>query len=99
MLVRRWWICCSSPTSSMGGDRSWSKTARGRPPVDVPQRYVPRYVQQAYSLTHKVLLAMMLSRIFEWWRIVIYFGVRLDGVRSLRWLQEILGIVLYFSIS
>jgi hypothetical protein len=41
MLVRRWWIYCSSPTLSIGGERSWSKTARGRLPIDVPQRYVP----------------------------------------------------------
>jgi hypothetical protein len=99
MLVWRWWICCSSLSSSMGGDRSWSKTGRGRPPVDVPDRYVPRYVQQACSLTHKVWLAMVLSRILERWRIVISSGVRLDGVRSLWWLQETLGIILYFSIS
>jgi hypothetical protein len=32
MLVRRWWISRSSPTSSMVGDRSWSKTAHGHPP-------------------------------------------------------------------
>jgi hypothetical protein len=36
MLVRRWWICRSCLTSSMRGDSSWSKTARGRPSVDVP---------------------------------------------------------------
>jgi hypothetical protein len=65
----------------------------------VPQRYVPRYVQQACSLTHKVLLAMVLFRYLEWWRIIISSGVRLDGVRSLRWLRETLGIILYFSIS
>jgi hypothetical protein len=36
MLVQRWWICHSSPTLLMGGNRSWSKTARVRPPIDVP---------------------------------------------------------------
>ena len=78
MFVRRWWICRSSPTSSMGGDRYWSKTTRGRLPVDVPQRHVPRCVQQACSSTHKVLLAMMLSQILQWWRIGVS-GVRLGG--------------------
>jgi hypothetical protein len=28
MLVRRWWICRSSPTLSMGGGGSWPETAR-----------------------------------------------------------------------
>ena len=79
MLVRRWWICRSSPTSSMGGDRSWSKTARGRPPVDVPQRHVPCCVQWACSSTHKASLAMVLSRILQWWRLGVSSGVRLGG--------------------
>jgi hypothetical protein len=47
MLVRRWWICRSSPTSSMGGGGSWSKTAQRHPSVDVPQLHVPSCVQQA----------------------------------------------------
>jgi hypothetical protein len=37
MLIRRWWIYRYSPTMSMGCDGSWSKAARGHPPVDVPQ--------------------------------------------------------------
>ena len=103
MLIRRWWICRSSPTLSMGGDRSWSKTARGRPPVDVPQRHVPCCVQQICSSTHKALLAMVLFWIFQWWRLDVSSSVRLGDVgvkrrRSLWWLQETLGIVLYFSI-
>ena len=79
MLVRRWWICRSSPTSSTGGDRSWYKTARGRPPVDVPQRHVPRCMQQACSSTHKASLAMLLFWILQWWRLGISSGVRLGG--------------------
>jgi hypothetical protein len=52
MLVRRWWICRSFSTSSIGDDGSWSKTARGCSPVDVPQRHVPHCVQQpVYRLT------------------------------------------------
>jgi hypothetical protein len=47
MLVQRWLICRSSPTLSMEGDGSWSKTTRGRPPIDVPQRHVPCCVQRA----------------------------------------------------
>jgi hypothetical protein len=79
MLVCRWWICRSSSTSSMGGDRSLSKIARGRSPVDVPQRHVPRCVQQAYSSTHKASLAMVLSRILQLWRLGVSSGVRLSG--------------------
>jgi hypothetical protein len=45
LLVRRWWICRSSLTTSTGGDGSWSKKARGRPLVDVPHCHVPRCVQ------------------------------------------------------
>jgi hypothetical protein len=80
MLVHRWWICCSSPTLSMGVGRSWSKTARGRLPVDVPQRHVPCCVQRACSSTHKVSLAMVLSWISQWWRLGVPSDVRLDGV-------------------
>jgi hypothetical protein len=61
MLVRRWGICHSSLTSSMGDGGSCSKTSQGRPPVDVPQLHVPRCMQQARSSTHKALLAMVLS--------------------------------------
>ena len=103
MMVRRWWLCRSSPTSSMGGCVSWSKTARGRPPVDVPQRHVPRCLQQACSSTHKVSLAMVLFWILQRWRLgvsscVRLGGVGIDGGRWLWWLQETLEIVLYFSI-
>jgi hypothetical protein len=61
MLVWRWWICCSSPTLSMGGGRSWSKITWECSPVDVPQRHVSCCVQQACSSTHKAALAMVLS--------------------------------------
>jgi hypothetical protein len=60
MLVRRWWICLYSPTSSMGCGGSWSKEARGSPLVDVPQRHVPRCLQRACSSTHKASSAMVL---------------------------------------
>jgi hypothetical protein len=79
MLVLRWWVCCSSPTLSMGGERSWSKTARGCPPVDVPQWHVPCCVQWACSSTHKATLVMVLSWICQWWRLGVLFGVRLGG--------------------
>jgi hypothetical protein len=46
----------------------------------MPQRYVPRYVQQAYSSTHKILLAMVLSRILQWWWLSFSSGVCLGGV-------------------
>jgi hypothetical protein len=65
MLVRRWLIRRSSPTSSKGGGGSWSKTTRGRPPVDVPQRQVPCCVQLAYSSTHKASLAMVFAWIWQ----------------------------------
>jgi hypothetical protein len=45
MLARRWWICHSSLTSSIGGGESWSKTAHGRPLVNVLQRHIPRCVR------------------------------------------------------
>jgi hypothetical protein len=61
MLVRRWWICRSFPTLSIGDGGSWSKTARRRLRVDVPQQHVPCCVQQAYSSIHKASLAMVLS--------------------------------------
>jgi hypothetical protein len=79
MLVWRWWICRSSSTSSMGGDRSWSKITRGHPPVDVPQWHVPRCMQRACSSTHKASLAMVLSQILHWWRLGVYYDVRLGG--------------------
>jgi hypothetical protein len=46
-----WWICHSSPTSSMEGGSSWSKTARGRPPVDVSHQHVSRLICISLSLT------------------------------------------------
>jgi hypothetical protein len=83
MLVQRWWICSSSLTSSIGDDGSWSKTARGRPSVNVPQRNVPRCMQQACSSTHKASLAMVLSWILQWWRFDdVSFSMRLGGARA-----------------
>jgi hypothetical protein len=67
----------------MGGDKSWSKTARGRPPVDVPQQHVPRCVQQASSSTHKASLAMVLSQILQCWRLSVCLGGAGGGRRSL----------------
>jgi hypothetical protein len=63
----------------MGGDKSWSKTARGRPSVDVPHRYVPLCVQQACSSTDKASLVMVLSRILQWWRLDVSYIVHLGG--------------------
>lgn len=79
MSARRWWICRSSSTSSMGCGGSWSMKARGRPPVDVPQRHVPHYVQQACSSTHKASLAMVLFWMLQWWRLGVSSGIRLGG--------------------
>jgi hypothetical protein len=62
MLVRRRWIYRSFPTSSMGCGGSWSKVARGRSPIDVPQQHVPCCLQRACSSTHKALLAMVEAR-------------------------------------
>jgi hypothetical protein len=80
MLVRRWWIYRYSPTSSVGCGGSWSKEARGRPPVDVPQRHAPRCLQRACSSTHKASLAMLLFWIWQWRRLGVSSNVRLDGV-------------------
>jgi hypothetical protein len=86
MLVRRWWICRYSPISSVGCGGSWSKEARGRPPVDVPQRHVPRCLQQACSSTHNAPLAMVLFWIWQWRRLGVSSNVRLDGgVGVWRW--------------
>ena len=79
MLVRRWWIWRYSPSSLMGCGVSWSKTAWGRPPVDVPQRHVPRCLQQACSSTHKASLAMVLFCILQWWRLGVSSCIRLGG--------------------
>jgi hypothetical protein len=75
-----WWICRYSPTSSMGYNGSWSSEAQGRPPVDVPQRHVPRCLQQTCSSTQKALLAMVLFWIWQWWRLDISSDVRLGDV-------------------
>jgi hypothetical protein len=80
MLVRRWCICRYSPTSSVGYSGSWSKEARGRAPVDVPQGHVPRWLQRAYSSTHKASLAMVLFWIWQWRRPDVSSNVRLDSV-------------------
>jgi hypothetical protein len=66
MLARRWWVCRISPTSSVGCGGSWFKEARGRPPVDVPQRHVTRWLQRACSSTHKASLVMLLLWIWQW---------------------------------
>jgi hypothetical protein len=72
-------IRCSSPTLSMRGGRSWSKTARGHPPIDVTHRHVSCCVQRTCSSTHKFSLAMLLSWIWQWWRLHVPSGVRLGG--------------------
>jgi hypothetical protein len=66
-LVRRWRILLYSPTSSTGCGGSRFKIARGHPPVDVPQRHVPRCLQ-ACSSTYKASLAMVLFWICQSWR-------------------------------
>jgi hypothetical protein len=68
-----------SPTSSMGGGSSSSKTARAHPLIDVPQQHVTRCVHQACSSTHKASLAIMLSWIWQWWRLDVSSNVRLGG--------------------
>jgi hypothetical protein len=77
MLIWRWWICRSSLTLSMGGSGSWSKIAWGHPPVDMPQWHVPWCMQQACSSAHKASLVMVLSWIWQWWRLNVSFGVHL----------------------
>jgi hypothetical protein len=79
MLVRRWLICRFSPTLSMGGDRSWSKTTRGRPLFDVPQRHMPCCVQRVCSSTHKASLTIVFAWIWHWWRLDVPSIMRLDG--------------------
>ena len=56
------------------------KKARGRPPVEVPKRHVSRYVQQAFSSTHKASLAMVFFLILQWRRLGVFSGARLGGV-------------------
>jgi hypothetical protein len=46
----------------------------------VPQRHVPRCLQQTYSSTHKASLAMVLLWIWQWWRLDVSSNERLDGV-------------------
>jgi hypothetical protein len=72
MLVRRWWICHSSLTTSMEGDQSWSKR--------VPRSTCHNDKCMSYSSTHKSSLAVVLSRILQWWRLGVSSSVRLDGV-------------------
>jgi hypothetical protein len=69
-------------TSSMRAGRSWSKTAWGHLSVDVPQRHMPRCMQRACSSTHKAFLAMVLSRILQWWRLGVSYGVRLGDAKG-----------------
>jgi hypothetical protein len=44
-----------------GRRRVLVQDSMGTSPIDVPQRRVPSCVQQAYSLTHKASVAMLLS--------------------------------------
>jgi hypothetical protein len=80
ILVWRWWIYRDFSTSSVGCGGSWFNATRELPPVDVPQRHVPCYVQRVYSSTHKALLAMVLLWIWQWWRLIVSFNVCLDDV-------------------
>jgi hypothetical protein len=54
------------------------KTARGHPPVDVPQRHVPRCSQQACSSTYKASLTMVLFWIYQSWRFDVSSNRRLS---------------------
>jgi hypothetical protein len=88
----RWWISRPSPTSSMGGGSSLSKTAQGHPLVDVPQQHVTRCVHRACSSTHKASLAIMLSWIGNgggstFLLACVSAALELDAGRWLRWLQ------------
>jgi hypothetical protein len=49
------------------------------------QRHAPCCVQHACSSTHKASLSMVLSWIFQWWRLDISFGMRLDDTGLGRW--------------
>jgi hypothetical protein len=103
MLVWRWWICRSSLTSLMGGDESWSKRARGCPPVDVPVTCASLRAA-ACSLTHKASLTMVFLGSSNgggsaFLPACILTVLELGGDRWLRWLQKTLRIKLYFSFS
>jgi hypothetical protein len=66
--------------ASTGCGGSWFKEARGCPPVGMPQRHVSRWLQRASSSTHKASLAMMLLRIWQWWRLDVSSNVCLGSV-------------------
>jgi hypothetical protein len=44
----------------------------------VPHRHVPCCMQHASSSTHKASLVMVLSWIWQWWRLGVSSDVRLD---------------------
>jgi hypothetical protein len=104
MLVRRWWICRSSPTSSMGGGRPWPKTTWVRPSVNM------------HNDMRLVACSMHVHRLTkphcQWCSLGSFNGggsifllacvsttLDLGDGRWLRWLQETLRINLYFLIS
>jgi hypothetical protein len=55
-VVRGWRIWRDLSTMSMGGGGSGARKARGRSPIDMPQRYVPSRARQARSLAKKSLM-------------------------------------------
>ena len=69
-VVLPWVLChdlCTTLCSGVLGHRT--------------QRHVPCCVQRACSSTHKALLAMVLSRILQWWRLDVSSDVRLSDIR------------------
>jgi hypothetical protein len=52
--------------------------------VDVPQRHVPRCLQQACPSTHRASLVMVLSLIWQWWRPGISSNAHLASVENPR---------------
>jgi hypothetical protein len=73
-------------TTSSGGDKSRTRNALGRSPVDMPQRYVSCCGWQAWSLALIALMAMVLPRFWRQWRSFSFsIGERLDSSSGWRW--------------
>jgi hypothetical protein len=67
-----------------GMQRILFQDSMGTSSVDVPQRHVPRCLQQACSSTHKAWLAMVVFWIWQWWRFGVSSKARLGGIEVWR---------------